>query len=196
VKSAVVSSGIRYDLLERQPAYLRELLAHHVGGLLKVAPEHLADRVTAIMRKPGKKAFDRFLALFRTESSRLGKTQYIVPYLMSGHPGCTLDDMVELALALKKYGLRVEQVQDFTPTPGTLATCMFYTGIDPFSGTAVHVARSDREKILQKALLLSHLPEEHKNVVAALKACGREVAAAELLALSPGKLSMRAVKRH
>jgi uncharacterized radical SAM protein YgiQ len=180
VKNVAVSSGVRYDLLERQPAYLRELLSHHVGGLLKVAPEHLVDRVTAIMRKPGRKAFERFLALFRDESARLGKKQYLVPYLMSGHPGCTLDDMVELALALKRSGLRVEQVQDFTPTPGTLATCMYHTGIDPFSGEAVYVPRSDREKILQKALLLSHLPEERKNVMAALKGCGREAAATEL----------------
>lgn len=180
VKNVAVSSGVRYDLLERQPAYLRELLSHHVGGLLKVAPEHLVDRVTAIMRKPGRNAFDRFLALFRDQSARLGKKQYLVPYLMSGHPGCTLDDMVELALALKGSGLRVEQVQDFTPTPGTLATCMYHTGVDPFSGQAVYVPRSDREKILQKALLLSHLPEERKNVMAALKGCGREAAAAEL----------------
>ena len=174
VKNLAVSSGVRYDLLEQQPGYLRELLAHHVGGLLKVAPEHLVDRVTAIMRKPGRKSFDRFLALFREESARLGKKQYLVPYLMSGHPGCTLDDMVELALALRKYGLRVEQVQDFTPTPGTLATCMYHTGLDPFSGTEVHVPRSDREKLLQKALLLAHLPDERKNVMAALRACGRE----------------------
>ncbi|HLO26485.1 MAG TPA: YgiQ family radical SAM protein [Geobacteraceae bacterium] len=181
VKNVTVSSGVRYDLLEQQPGYLRELLAHHVGGLLKVAPEHLADRVTAVMRKPGRKVFDRFLALFREESARLGKKQYIVPYLMSGHPGCTLDDMVELALALKRHGLRVEQVQDFTPTPGTLATCIYHTGIDPFTGTNVYVARSDREKILQKALLLTHLPEERKNVMAALRACGREAMAADLL---------------
>ncbi len=181
VKHAAVSSGVRYDLLERQPGYLRELLAHHVGGLLKVAPEHLADRVTAVMRKPGRKVFDRFLALFREESARLGKKQYLVPYLISGHPGCTLDDMVELALALRAHGLRVEQVQDFTPTPGTLASCMYHTGIDPYSGTEVHVARSDREKALQKALLLSHLPEERQHVLAALRACGREALAAELL---------------
>ena len=186
VKSAAVSSGIRHDLLERQPAYRGELLAHHVGGLLKVAPEHLSDRVTALMRKPGRKSFDRFLSLFRAESRRLGRKQHLVPYLMSGHPGCTLDDMVELALALKKYGLRVEQVQDFTPTPGTLATCMFHTGIDPFSGSAVHVARTDREKLLQKALLLAHLPEERKNVMAALRVCGREEAAAELLGSGRG----------
>lgn len=180
LKNVAVSSGVRYDLLERQPEYLRELLAHHVGGLLKVAPEHLADRVTAIMRKPGRKAFDRFLSLFREESARLGKKQYIVPYLISGHPGCTLDDMVELALALKRSHLRVEQVQDFTPTPGTLSTCIYHTGIDPFTGKAIHVPRSEREKRLQKALLLSHIQEERRNVMEALRTCGREVVAAEL----------------
>ena len=180
VKHVAVSSGVRYDLIERQPGYLRELLSHHVGGLLKVAPEHLVDKVTSLMRKPGRKSFDRFLSLFRAESARLGKKQYIVPYLISGHPGCTLDDMVELALALKRYGLRVEQVQDFTPTPGTLATCMYYTGLDPCFGKELHVPRSDREKKLQKALLLSHLPEERKNVMAALRSCGREAVAAEL----------------
>jgi uncharacterized radical SAM protein YgiQ len=181
VKHVAVSSGVRYDLLERQPGYLRELLVHHVGGLLKVAPEHLAERVTAIMRKPGRKSFERFLSLFREESARLGKKQYLVPYLISGHPGCTLDDMVELALALRDYGLRVEQVQDFTPTPGTLATCIYHTGVDPLTGREVYVPRSDREKKLQKALLLSHLQEERHNVMAALKACSREAAAAKLL---------------
>jgi uncharacterized radical SAM protein YgiQ len=185
VKNVAVSSGMRYDLLEQQPGYLKELLAHHVGGLLKVAPEHLVDRVTDIMRKPGRKVFEHFLALFRAESARLGRKQYIVPYLISGHPGSTLDDMVELAFALKRYGLRVEQVQDFTPTPGTLATCIYHTGIDPFTGKGVYVPRSDREKILQKALLLAHLPAERKNVVAALKACGREAAAGELLGERP-----------
>ena len=180
VKNVAVSSGVRYDLLEQQPGYLRELLAHHVGGLLKVAPEHLVDRVTAIMRKPGRKSFDRFLILFRSESARIGKNQYVVPYLISGHPGCTLDDMVELALALKKHGLKVEQIQDFTPTPGTLATCMYHTGLDPFTGRKVYVPRSDREKALQKSLLLSHIQEERRNVLSALKACGRESVAAEL----------------
>jgi uncharacterized radical SAM protein YgiQ len=180
IKNVAVSSGVRYDLLERQPAYLRELLAHHVGGLLKVAPEHLVDRVTTVMRKPGHAAFDKFLALFREESARLGKKQYIVPYLISGHPGCTLSDMVDLALSLKRSRLRVEQVQDFTPTPGSLSTCIYHTGIDPFSGEAVYVPRSDRDKLLQKALLLAHLPEERKNILAALKACGREAVAAEL----------------
>jgi uncharacterized radical SAM protein YgiQ len=181
VKHVSVSSGVRYDLLERQPEYFRELLGHHVGGLLKVAPEHTADRVLALMRKPGTRTFTEFLARFKAESRRLGKRQAIVPYLMSGHPGCTLDDMVELALFLKRQGLRVEQVQDFTPTPGSLATCMYHTGLDPFTGASLHVARGDREKRLQKALLLWHLPEEHNAIRQALRAAGREEAAAELL---------------
>jgi uncharacterized radical SAM protein YgiQ len=174
VKHTAVSSGVRYDLLERQPAYFSELIGHQVSGLLKIAPEHLVDGVTAIMRKPGKKAFETFLARFRGESDRLGKRQYIVPYLISGHPGCTLADMLELALILKKMGMKVEQVQDFTPTPGTVATCMFHSGIDPMSGKPVYVATSDREKGLQKSLLLWHLPAERGKVLEALKELGRE----------------------
>lgn len=180
VKHTAVSSGVRYDLLERQPAYFSELTGHHVSGLLKIAPEHLVDRVTDIMRKPGKKAFETFLSRFREESDRLGKRQYIVPYLISGHPGCTLADMFELALILKKMGIQVEQVQDFTPTPGTIATCMFYSGFDPMTGTPVYSATSDREKGLQKSLLLWHLPAERAKVVEALKELGRENDAALL----------------
>ena len=182
VKHIAVSSGIRYDLLERQPKYLRELVGHHVGGLLKVAPEHLTDRVTAVMRKPGKASFERFREAFAKESGRIGKKQHIVPYFISGHPGCTLSDMVDLALMLKRWGMQVEQVQDFTPTPGTLATCIYHTGVDPFTGEKVYVAKTDREKGLQKSLLLYHLAEERKSCLQALKECGREAAAAELFA--------------
>lgn len=180
VKRIAVSSGVRYDLLERQPKYLRELVEHHVSGLLKVAPEHLSDRVTAAMRKPGKACFERFRAAFRQLSERLGKRQHIVPYFISGHPGCTLSDMVDLALALKRWGMKVEQVQDFTPTPGTLSTCIYHTGIDPFTGAELYVARSDKEKALQKSLLLCHLPEERGNCREALKRCHRESDAEEL----------------
>ena len=165
---------MRYDLLERQPAYFSELIGHHVSGLLKIAPEHLVDRVTDFMRKPGKKSFEVFIARFREESDRLGKRQYIVPYLISGHPGCTLADMLELALTLKKMGMKVEQVQDFTPTPGTIATCMFHCGFDPMTGKRVYTATSDREKGLQKSLLLWHLPAERVKVMEALKDLGRE----------------------
>ncbi|MBU5638323.1 YgiQ family radical SAM protein [Geomonas sp. Red69] len=180
VKHVAVSSGVRYDLMERQPRYLRELVSQHVSGLLKVAPEHLADRVTSVMRKPGHDCFERFRDSFEKESAKAGKRQYIVPYFISGHPGCTLSDMVDLALMLKRWGMRVEQVQDFTPTPGTLSTCIYHTGVDPFTGEKVYVAHTDREKGLQKSLLLYHVPEERKNCLAALKECGREDAAAEL----------------
>jgi len=180
VKHVTVSSGVRYDILERQPAYFSALLSHHVGGLLKVAPEHSVDRVLACMRKPGKNAFEEFLARFRSESRRQGKRHAVVPYLISGHPGCTIGDMVELAIFLRRNKLMVEQVQDFTPTPGTLATCMHHTGIDPFTGKEVYVASSDREKRLQKALLLSHIPGERRQVMEALRLCGREAAAVEL----------------
>jgi len=181
VKHVAVSSGVRYDLLDHQPEYLQELLTHHVGGLLKVAPEHTVGRVTDCMRKPGREVFERFIEFFRRESARLGKRQHLVPYLISGHPGCTLDDMVDLALFLKRSGLRVEQVQDFTPTPGTLATCMYHTGSDPFTGRQLHVARTDREKRLQKSLLLWHLPAERRYLLEALQACGRTDAASILL---------------
>ena len=182
IKHVAVSSGVRYDLLERQPAYFSALVKHHVSGLLKVAPEHLVEHVTELMHKPGRKSFENFLKRFLDENQRLGKRQYIVPYLISGHPGCTLADMLELALALKTLGLIVEQVQDFTPTPGTLSTCMFYTGINPGNGKAVYVPSSDREKGLQKALLLWHVPDERRKVLEALKELGREDLSAVLLA--------------
>jgi uncharacterized radical SAM protein YgiQ len=180
VKHVVVSSGVRYDLLRQQPEYFGELLRHHVGGLLKVAPEHVVERVTNLMRKPGVRVFEEFLAQFRCESARLEKRQHVVPYFISGHPGTTLDDMVDLALFLRRAGLRVEQVQDFTPTPGTLATCMYHTGIDPATGAPVYVPRGDKEKRLQKALLLGHIAAERPLILQALRQCGRENVADEL----------------
>ena len=121
------------------------------------------------MRKPGRDAFEKFLDSFRKESARAGKRQSVVPYIISGHPGCTLADMLELALSLKKIGIKVDQVQDFTPTPGTISSCMFHTGLDPLTGQKVYVAESDREKGLQKALMLWHQPSERKKVMEALK---------------------------
>ncbi|MBN2428095.1 MAG: YgiQ family radical SAM protein [Deltaproteobacteria bacterium] len=174
VKHVFVASGVRYDLLEKQPEYLNELLSHHVGGLLKVAPETLSAEVARVMRKPGPDCFDRFLKLFREKSRKLNLRQAVVPYLISGHPGCTLSHMVDTAIFLKRNNLRVEQVQEFTPTPGTLATCIYYTGKDPFSGEKVHVPTSDLEKRLQKSLLLWHVPENRADIRKALKLCGRE----------------------
>jgi uncharacterized radical SAM protein YgiQ len=181
VKHTAVSSGVRFDLLLRQKGYFDELVAHQVGGLLKAAPEHLSDSVTRVMRKPGGRVFSEFLELFRKRSREAGKRQTVVPYLISGHPGCTLGDMVDLALQLKELGLKVEQVQDFTPTPGTLSTCIYYTGLDPFTGESIYVPRGEKEKRLQKALLLAHLPEQRKDVLEALRICGREGEAGRLL---------------
>ncbi|MBP1728627.1 MAG: radical domain iron-sulfur cluster-binding oxidoreductase with cobalamin-binding-like domain [Deltaproteobacteria bacterium] len=174
VRHTAVASGVRFDLLLRQPGYFAELVANHVGGLLKVAPEHLCENVVRIMHKPGERVFAVFLEMFRRMSREAGKRQGVVPYLISGHPGCTINDMVDLALKLKEFGLRVEQVQDFTPTPGTLSTCIYYSGIDPFSGESVHVPRGAKEKRLQKALLLAHLPESRNDVLEALRVCNRE----------------------
>ncbi len=185
VRHAFIASGIRYDLLAEQADYFDALLQHHVGGLLKVAPESTVDRVTDVMRKPGVRIFTEFLEQFRQRSRQLGLRQAVVPYLISGHPGCRIEDMVEVALYLKRHNLQVEQVQDFTPTPGSLATCIYYTGSDPISGEALHVPRSPKEKRLQKALLLYHRPEMKKDLLEALRLCGREDAAKQLLLESP-----------
>jgi len=174
VRHAYVASGVRYDLLEHQQEYFEELLTQHVGGLLKVAPESVCESVTQVMRKPGPRLFVEFLQRFRAESSRLGLRQGVVPYFISAHPGCTVADMVDVALFLKRHHLRVEQVQEFTPTPGTLSTCIYYTGRDPFSGARIHVPRSAEEKRLQKALLLWHLPEHRRDVLKALAVSGRQ----------------------
>ena len=180
VKHLFVASGIRFDLLNRQPGYFAELLEHHVGGLLKVAPESSSPQVTRIMRKPGPQVFRQFLQRFREQSRQLGKQQAVIPYFISAHPGCSLDDMIDVALFLQENNLRVEQVQEFTPTPGSLATCIYHTGRDPFTGQAVHVPRDARERRLQKALLLWHLAESRADVVEALRQCHREELAKRL----------------
>lgn len=180
VKHAYVASGIRYDLLVHQQELFEILLKHHVGGLLKAAPETACDSVAKIMRKPGPKAFIDFLRQFRDINRRLGLRQAIVPYFIAAHPGCTISDMVDVALFLKEHRLTVEQVQEFTPTPGTLATCMYYTGKDPFTRKEVYVPRSAKERKLQKSLLLWHLPESRQDILDALKLCGREKDAGKL----------------
>jgi uncharacterized radical SAM protein YgiQ len=185
VKHVFIASGIRYDLLEQQQQYFDELIEHHISGLLKVAPESTVDRVTHVMRKPGAAVFTRFLDLYRQRNSELGLRQGIVPYLISGHPGCNLEDMLEVALYLKRHNLKVEQVQDFTPTPGSLSTCIYHSGRDPFSGQIIHVPRTAKEKRLQKALLLYHQPEQHSDIKEALRLCRREDIFDELI--GPGK---------
>lgn len=182
VKHAFVASGVRYDLLALQQRYFDALLQYHVGGLLKVAPEALDPGVTRTMRKPEAALFKTFLEQFRLANRRLGLHQGVVPYFIAGHPGSTLNELVDVALFLKQERLQVEQVQEFTPTPGTLATCIYHTGVDPLTGDAVSVVKNPRELRLQKALLLWHLPEQRQDVLLALQQCGREEVARELFA--------------
>jgi uncharacterized radical SAM protein YgiQ len=175
VKHVFVTSGVRFDLALHGggDAYLDELAAHHVCGRLKIAPEHVSEGVLRRMGKPGAAVYRDFMARFRRASARAGQRLEVVEYFISGHPGCTLADMVELAIALKRSGVKPEQVQDYYPAPLTLSAAMFYTGADPMTGEAVYTARSDREKLLQRALLLCHLPEFRDKAREALKEAGR-----------------------
>lgn len=177
VKKVFVRSGIRYDYLMADPnrkEFIRELCQHHVSGTLKVAPEHISDRVLYYMRKPSKDVFIRFCDEYKRTNEKLGLKQYLIPYLISSHPGSRLQDAIELALFLKEYGFIPDQVQDFYPTPGTLATCMFYTELDPFTGEKVYVAKDMEEKKMQRALIHYNKPENRNTVIAALKKADRD----------------------
>jgi uncharacterized radical SAM protein YgiQ len=168
VKKVHIASGVRYDLAQLSPDYMRELTRHHVGGQLSVAPEHTSPETLARMKKPTIDSYERFAEQFRCASAEAGKEQYLVPYFISGHPGSTLADMVHMALYLKKHGLRPRQVQDFIPTPMSLAATMYYTQTDPLTGKPCYTARGLREKKLQKALLLYWDPAQAPLVRAAL----------------------------
>ena len=176
VKKVFVRSGIRYDYLnaDPNPTFLQELVQHHISGQLKVAPEHCVNHVLDKMGKPHIQDFDRFCKRFYEETKRIGKEQYLVPYLMSSHPGCTIADAVELALYLKRHHMRPEQVQDFYPTPGTNSTCMFYTGLDPQTMEPVYVPKSAQEKFYQRTLLQYYKPENRRAVIEALIHAHRE----------------------
>ncbi len=176
VKKVFIRSGIRYDyvMADRDKSFLRELCQYHVSGTLKVAPEHIAGRVLYYMRKPEKQVFLDFAESYRKINQELGLKQYLIPYLISSHPGSTLPDAVELALFLKEYGFVPDQVQDFYPTPATLATCMYYTEKDPFTMEPVYVAKDLGEKKLQRALIHYNKPENRNTVIKALKKAGRE----------------------
>lgn len=175
VKRVFIRSGIRFDYLieDRDDSFFRELVRHHVSGQLKVAPEHCTPAVLDAMGKPHIESYLKFQKKFFALSKQAGKEQYLVPYLMSSHPGSTLKDAVALALFLKREHLRPEQVQDFYPTPGTISTCMFYTGLNPYTMEEIYVPRSDREKAMQRALLQYFNPKNKDLVIAALKAAGR-----------------------
>jgi len=160
IKKVFIASGVRYDLAERSPAFIRELAEHHTGGQVSVAPEHNDPDVLDRMKKPPIGSYERFAQAFCQASENAGKDQYLVPYFISGHPGSTLRDTIDLALYLKRNKMRPRQVQDFIPTPMAIATAMYHTGIDPLTGKAVYTATDLREKRMMKALLF-YWDKEH-----------------------------------
>ena len=176
VKKVFVRSGIRYDYMleDKNDDFFTELVRYHISGQLKVAPEHCIDGVLDYMGKPHIEVYERFMDKYRRLNDRYSKEQYVVPYLMSSHPGSTLGDAVALAEYLNKKGRQPEQVQDFYPTPGTVSTCMYYTEIDPMTMNQVYVAKSFHEKAMQRALLQWKRPDKRRLVIEALKEAGRE----------------------
>ena len=176
VKKVFVRSGIRYDYMleDKNQAFFAELVKYHISGQLKVAPEHCIDSVLDYMGKPHIGVYEKFMDQYRRLNDKYSKEQYIVPYLMSSHPGSTLQDAVALAEYLNSKGRQPEQVQDFYPTPGTISTCMYYTGLDPITMKPVYVAKSYHEKAMQRALLQWKRPDKRKLVIEALKEAGRE----------------------
>ena len=174
IKKVLVASGIRMDLAQRSPEYMRELTEHHVGGLLKVAPEHADTEVLDKMRKPGIDDFKEFSDKFQEESKRLGKKQYLVPYFIASHPGSDINAMIELAVFLKRNGYEPDQVQDFIPAPMDVATSMYYTGLDPFTLKEVYVAKHLRDRKFQRALMQFFKPENYFEVREALRRANRQ----------------------
>lgn len=175
VKKVFVRSGIRYDYLvkDKNDEFFYELCEHHVSGQLKVAPEHISSKVLSYMGKPGLNVYQKFCDKFYKINEEIGKEQYLVPYLMSSHPGSTLKEAIELAVYLKRNNIRPQQVQDFYPTPGTLSTAMFHTGLDPRTMKSVYVPKTYEEKAMQRALLQSSKPENYQIVKKALIQAGR-----------------------
>lgn len=186
VKKVFIRSGIRYDYLieDKDDEFMRELIEHHISGQLKVAPEHCSAAVLDKMGKPHIEAYKRFQKKFYEITKQKGKEQYLVPYLMSSHPGSKLSDAVELAMFLKENRIRPEQVQDFYPTPGTLSTCMFYTDLDPYTLEPVYIAKDPKEKAMQRALLQYYKPENQRKIIEALEKAGRR----DLIGHGQGKL--------
>ncbi len=186
VKKVFIRSGIRYDYLleDKDDTFLKELVAHHVSGQLKVAPEHCSATVLDKMGKPHIESYKEFSRRYFEASGQADKEQYLVPYLMSSHPGSTLHEAIELALFLKKERIRPQQVQDFYPTPGTISTCMFYTGLDPYTMQPVYVPRTAEEKKMQRALLQYYKPENRQIIIEALRRAKRT----DLIGDAPGCL--------
>ena len=176
VKKVFIRSGIRFDYLmyDKDKTFLRELCEYHVSGQLKVAPEHVSDRVLKYMGKPENAVYKRFTQRYKAMNEKLGLKQYLVPYLMSSHPGSQLTDAVEMAEHLRDLGYMPEQVQDFYPTPSTISTCMYYTGIDPRTGESVYIPKDPHEKAMQRALIQYRDPKLYDLVKEALIKCGRQ----------------------
>lgn len=183
IKKSFVGSGVRYDLAladnndpevkRKNEAYVKELICNHVSGRLKVAPEHTDDKVLNLMRKPSFNLFKRFKGIFDQINNKNKLNQQLIPYFISSHPGCELNDMAELAVATKDLNYHLEQVQDFTPTPMTLASEIYYTGIHPYTGEKVYTATTENEKIAQRRLFFWYEPEEKNNIIKDLKRIGR-----------------------
>jgi len=178
IKKVLIGSGLRYDLAVRSPEYVKELAMHHVGGYLKIAPEHIEEGPLSKMMKPGIASYDRFKAMFDQYSREAGKEQYLIPYFIAAHPGTTDEDMLALAVWLKSNDFRLDQVQTFLPTPLALATAMYHTGKNPLrkvtqTSEAVGVVRGGRQRRLHKAFLRYHDPENWPLLREALRNMGR-----------------------
>ena len=171
IKKSFIGSGVRYDIIDEQ--YARELIEHHVSGRLKVAPEHTSEKVLKLMRKPPFKVFVAFKQFFDKINKEKNLKQQIIPYFISSHPGCTLEDMAELAVQTRQLDFRLEQVQDFTPTPMTLATEIYYSGYHPYTLEPVFCARTKDDKLNQRQFFFWYKREFHRQIVNTLRKIGR-----------------------
>lgn len=203
IKKSFIGSGVRYDLLLHRHKdnelnhctrlYTEELISRHVSGRLKVAPEHTSDRVLNIMRKPSFSLFEEFKLIFERINKEKGLNQQIIPYFISSHPGCTEEDMAELAALTKQMNFKLEQVQDFTPTPMTLSTEIYYTGIHPYTGEKVFTARKPEEKLNQRKYFFWYLPEKRNDIQNSLKRMHRNDLAEKLYGNTPWRKPTRIV---
>jgi uncharacterized radical SAM protein YgiQ len=175
VKKVFIRSGIRYDYLiyDKNQEFFNELVKHHISGQLKVAPEHVSDNVLKYMGKPSKKVYDRFVQKYFDINKKFGLNQFLVPYFISGHPGSDLKAAIELAEFIRDMGYTPEQVQDFYPTPGSLSTAMYYTGVNPLTGEKLYIAKTPEEKAMQRALLQFKVPSNYDLVYKALTRASR-----------------------
>ena len=175
VKKVFIRSGVRFDyvMADKSPVFLQELVKHHISGQLRVAPEHVSDKVLHYMGKPSHQVYEKFLKAYEKENAKTGQKQYAVPYFMSSHPGCTVKDAVKLAEYVRDLGFTPEQVKDFYPTPSTLSTCMYYTGIHPLTGEKVYVPKDPHEKAIQRALMQYKNPANRTLVLEGLRLAGR-----------------------